>query len=284
MVRLNIGSVWRMTADIVSRHFSTFATLAAAFVFLPAVLASTLFPQLGVVHMPVPGQPAPPFPGGLLLLVIATMLIGLVGHFSIGAIAVDPAEGGGRSIGEIITGVLPKIGKGLLAGLYLIVAYVMVALAIGVITSILAAMFAAVSGSARLSVAAGGTAPAALVMTISWVIAAIVLPLTLWISARLLPILGVLLREPLPAIDTIKRAWALSRGSARPLAGLVLLLAIVSILLTIVFEQLRHALGIDEGVPMLLLTVAKTAISAFVAIFYYTATAVIYRQLTERRG
>lgn len=281
-MRLNIGSVWRMTVDIVRRHFNTFMTLAAAFVFLPSVLASALFPQLGVIQMPVPGQSASPFPGGLLLLLIVTMLIGLVGHFSIGAIAADPAEGGGRSIGEIITGVLPKIGKGLLVGLYLIVAYVTVGLAVGIVTSIIAAMFAAVGGSARVAVAAGGTPPMALVMAISWLIVAIVLPLTIWVSARLIPTLGVLLRESLSAIDSIKRAWALSRGSTAPLAGVVLLMAIVSVLLTIVFEQLQHALGINTGISMLFFTVVKTAVTTVIAVGYYAAVAVIYRQLSER--
>ncbi len=181
-MRLNIGSVWRMTADIVRRHFSTFVTLAAAFVFLPTVLASAVFPH--VAALPRPGQPVPPFPGGLFLLIAGTTLIGLIGHFSIGAIAADPSEGGARSIGEIITGVLPKISKGLLAGLYLVVAYVAMGLAIVVIASILANMVGAVSGSTRMSVAsARGTPPTELVAAVGWLIAAVGLPLAVG-SAR----------------------------------------------------------------------------------------------------
>lgn len=283
-MRLNIGSVWRMTADIVRRHFSTFVTLAAAFVFLPSVLASALFPQIGAPHLPVPGQPAPPFPMLFFFLLIATILIGLIGHFSIGAIAADPAEGGGRSIGEIITGVLPKIGKGLLAGLYLLVAYVTVAIGVVILVSIISGMVGAVTGSARMSVAAARVSPPAeLVATVGWLIAAFVIPLTIWVSARLLPLLGVLLREPLPAIDSIKRAWALSRGSVGPLAGLVAVVAVGSILLAILFEQLRQALGIDRGVALLLFTVVRTAVTTLIAVYYYAATAVIYRQLSERR-
>ncbi len=282
-MRLNIGSVWRMTADIVRRHFSVFVTLAAAFVFLPSVLASVLFPQSGAPRMPVPGQPAPPFPTLYFLLLIATILIGLIGHFSIGAIAADPAEGGGRSIGEIITGVLPKIGKGLLAGLYLLVAYVTVAIGVVILVSILSSVVGAVTGSARMSVAAAqASPPPELVATIGWLIAAFVIPLTIWVSARLLPLLGVLLREPLPAIDSIKRAWALSRGSVTPLAGLVAVVAVGSILLMVLFEQLRQALSIDRGVALLLFTAVRTAVTTLIAVYYYAATAVIYRQLAER--
>lgn len=284
MVRLSISNVWQITVDIVRRHFGTFTTLAAAFVFLPAVLGSALFPHLGTLPMPLPGQPAPPFPGGLLLLLIGTTLIGLVGHFSIGAIAVDPAEGGERLIGEIITGVLPKIGKGLLAGLYLVVAYITLAFILVVLVSILAGMFGAVSGSARLSVAsARGAPPTELVALVGWLIAAIGLPLMVWISARLLPLLGVLLREPLPAIESIKRAWGLSRGSVMPIAGLVLIVGIASILPTIIFERLRQGLGINTGIALLLFTVGRCALLALIGVYYYTAAAVVYRQLAERR-
>ena len=282
MVRLSIGSVWRMTADIVRRHFSTFTTLAAAFVFLPAVLGSAIFPHLGTLPMPLPGQPAPPFPGGLFLLLIGTTLIGLIGHFSIGAIAVDPAEGGGRSIGEIITVVLPKIGKGLLAGLYLVVAYVTIAFLLVILISILAGMFGAVSGSARMSVASARVAPPAeLVALVGWLIAAIGLPLMIWMSARLLPLLGVLLREPLSAIDSIKRAWGLSRGSVMPIVGLLLIVGIASILPSVILERLRQGFGIDRGVELLLFTVGRCALSALIAVYYYTAAAVTYRQLAE---
>jgi len=272
-----------MTADIVRRHFSTFATLAAAFVFLPTVLASAVFPHLGAMPMPVPGQPAPSFPGGIFLLITGTTLIGLIGHFSIGAIAADPAEGGGRSIGEIITDVLPKIGRGLLAGLYLVVAYVAIGLAIVVIVSILAGMVGAVSGSARMSVASARvTPPAELVAAVGWLIAAIGLPLVIWISARLLPLLGVLLREPRSAIDSIKRAWALSSGSVVPLAGLVIVVGVASIVPTLALERLRAGLGIDTGVALLLFTVVRCAVSALIAVYYYAAAAVVYRQLSER--
>lgn len=283
MGRLNIGNVWRMTADIVRRHFSTFITLAAAFVLLPSVLASTLFPQFGAMPIPVPGQPQQPFPVGLFLLIGTTSLIALVSHFAIAAIAADPAEGGGRSIGEIITGVLPKIGKGLFAGAYLVVAYITVGLLIGIVLSILAAMFGAWTGLVQTRGSAAALPQGGLTTTLGWLIAAIVLPLTIWVTARLLPLLGVLLREPLTAVDSIKRAWALSRGAVGPIVGVVVLVAAVSVLTTLILEQLRHALGINAGVALLLFTIVRSAVSALIAVYYYTAVAVIYRQLTEPR-
>ena len=274
MTRLDLGSVWRMTTDIVGRHASIFATLAAAFVFLPAVLLSALVPQAGLMRLPVAGQP-PPHPGWLFLLIAVAGLIGLVGHFSIGAIAVDPAEGGGRSLGAIINSVLPKIGKGLLAALYLLAAYLVIMLTIILVISVIGAIYTATGSSGR---SLPGTPPG---MIVAGLIVIIVLPLGLWVTARLVPMLGVLLREPLTAAASIRRAWALSRGSAGAIVGLILLVLLVSIIVTVVLQSLRTALGLQGGVALLLFAVIQSAVSALIAVYYYTATAVIYRQLTE---
>ncbi len=284
MVRLDIAAVWRMTVDIVRRHFSTFVTLTAAFVFLPAVFLAVAFPEAGVFRLPVPGQAPPPFPAGLILLGLLSGLVGLVGHFSIGAIAADPAEGGGRSLGQIIAAVLPKIGKGLIAGLYLLLAYLALCFVAVVIVTILAAMFGAVGGM-RTSVPPGGVlpAPTASAMMVGGLLLVIVLPLMIWATARLSPMLGVLLREPLSAFDSIKRAWALSRGSALPIAGMLLLVGVASLLVGLVVQGIGSALGLNAGVALLLVVVARSAVSALIAVYYYTATAVIYRQLVERR-
>lgn len=283
-MRLSIGSVWRMTADIVRRHFSTFSTLAAAFVLLPAVLGSALFPRVGIVHLPVAGQPAPPFPVGLFVLIAITTLIGFIGLFSIGAIAADPAEGGGRSIGEIITGVLPKIGRGVLAGLYLLVAYVTTGFLLAILLSILAMMIGSVSGLVPVPSPSASVPPsAALIALVGWLIAAVGVPLVIWVSARLLPLLGVLLRERLAAIDSIRRAWTLSRGAVLPLAGMVIAVALASIVPVVLLERVRQGLGIESGVGMLLFTVIRSAVAALVAMVYYAAAAVAYRQLSESR-
>lgn len=284
MTRLNIAMVWRMTVDIVHRHFSTFVTLTAAFVFLPAVFIAVAFPQAGMFRLPVPGQAPPPFPTGLILLGVLSGLIGLVGHFSIGAIAADPVEGGGRSIGEIITGVLPKIGKGLLAGLYLLTAYLAVCLVAVVIVTILAAMFGAVSGM-RTAVPAGGAlaAPTGPAMLVAGLLLVLILPLMIWATARLSPMLGVLLREPLSAFDSIKRAWTLSRGSAGPITGMLLLVAVASVVMGLLVQSIGTALGLNAGVGLLLVAIVRSAVSALIAVYYYTGTAVIYRQLVERR-
>lgn len=284
MTRLDIAMVWRVTADIVHRHFSTFVTLTAAFAFLPSVFLAVAFPQAGVFRLPVPGQAPPPFPTGLILLGVLSGLVGLVGHFSIGAIAADPSEGGGRSLGQIIVGVLPKIGKGLLAGLYLLVVYLAVCFVAAVIIIVFAAMSGAVSGMPT-AVPPGGALPAPTgpAIMVGGLLLVIIVPLMIWAAARLSPMLGVLLREPLSAFDSIKRAWTLSRGSAVPITGMLLLVGVASLVVGILVQSIGTALGLNAGVGLLLVVVVRSAVSALIAVYYYTGTAVIYRQLVEQR-
>ncbi len=270
MQRLDLGLFWRDLLAIVRRHFAVFATLGAAFIFLPSVVIGFAFPDAATPHMPDPSHPQQL---SLLFWVMAAGLglVTLLGYFSIGAITADPNEGGGRSIGATIAGVVPKIGKMLVVILWLCLAE----LAVIIVVAIVAVIIGIVAGVSGAKLSPGTSAP----MLIGFGVFVLALPPIFWVMTRLAPLLGVLLREPISAYASIKRAWQLSRGSAWRIFILLLATMIVSLAVQLVLLAIARAIGTAPAFPFI---VIRSAFNTWLAVYLAAGYGVLYRQLAER--
>ncbi len=277
MSGLDLGAVRRDTTAVVHRHFAIFATLVAAFAFLPRLILLIAFPGGG--RMPNFVHPAPQ-PAGYLWATLVATLIGLISAFTIAAIAADPAEGGGRPIGATIVAILPKIGKAFVALLWLAVAYVLGVLAIGIVAIIVSVIVIAANVGGATPMAAATPATTGLIV---FGLVALLLPVIFWLYARLTPLLGFLLREPISAFAAIKRAWRLSRGSTWRIVLIWLLFFAALLPIQIAGWMIAGPAvpGIVLEVPGFVALALSTAAIAGLSMYFYAACGIIYRQLAD---
>ncbi len=274
------GTIWRATIDVVRRHFGIFVSIAAAAAFLPTVLLRLFYPAMTAApQMPALGQTAPAMPAGFFPVLMLLFAAQLLGAFTIAAITADPAEGGGRTLAATVQGALPAFGKAILAGLLFMLAY----LGFGVVLGIVMVIVAMIAG---IGMAAGGGAEALqgpgaanFVGVMVLVLFAVVVPLLTWLGARLSPLTGVYLREPVGVIDGIKRAWAMSQGSTWTIVRLVLVL-LAMILVVVVMQVAIMGTGAARGgIVALIFGLLLTAFSAWLFMYQSAGLGIIYRQL-----
>jgi hypothetical protein len=274
MNRPSVGDLWNGTIAVTHRNFANFAVIAAALVFLPALISRLMFPEL--LQMPVlpkEGTPPPTLPSGFWPYMIALYIAYVVGLFTIAAVSVDPNEGGGRTMGAIVKSTLPAIGKALLAGLVLMFAYLVFSIVLGIAVGILAVIIFAVSGGEMSS---GGANLTAAFVTVAMVL--VLFPLIIWVAARLSPLTGVYLAEDVGVFDGIKRAWALSSGSAGTIVLLVLLVGVITLAVALAQFALVSA-GLVDGVVGLVSGIVLAATGALLFVYQAAGLGYLYRRL-----
>ncbi len=273
MQRLTIGSVWAGMIAVVSRHFGVFATLMAAFAFLPALFVSLVLPDVLTVR-PGPIGALPAIHPGFAPVLLILLTLQFAGMFAIVAIAADPAEGGGRSVGQTLVHGLPALVRFLLAGILVWIALALAVLVVGVVIG--------------LGLGLGGTPANDDVRTLAAAMVLASMALTLWGGARLAPLPGLLLREGSGPVAGLRRAWALSRGATVPLVQLSLVYLVAALVLALVAQGLVAAFGLVGaalgGLRLggFIASIASAAIGAWLSIYWGAALGVIYRQLAER--
>ena len=202
----------------------------------------------------------------VVLLAVIGLQVG--GVFAIAAISADRSEGGGRTLGETLGEAMPAFGRfigalGLFAIAYLL-ASVVLAMVLGVVV-----LAGGLTPDAVASAGRGAPPPG-----LAAVVLAVVLPILIWLWARLLPLVGVYLRESAGIVGGIRRAWGLSRGSAWPLVTLLLGLIGATFGLSAVQDALP-ATGLAGG----LLDIVSSAIGAWIFAYAAAATGIVYREL-----
>lgn len=273
MQRLTVGGVWADMSAIVTRHFVVFATLMAAFAFLPSLFVSRALPDVFSIHRAAAGAMPAVHPGfaPTLLVLVALQFMGM---FAIIAIAADPHEGGGASVGRTLATSLPALGRFLAAGALVWLALVAVATLIGVVSGMVLGF--------------GGTPSAAGEQTLAAIVVLVTMVIALWAGARLTPLPAVLLREGIGPIDGLRRAWALSRGATLALIQLSFVYLGVALVLALMAQGLVAAFGIVGAAAgglrfgSLIANIVSAAASAWLCIYYGAALGVVYRHLAER--
>jgi hypothetical protein len=258
---------------VVGRHFGVFATLMAAFVFLPALAIGLVFPEVTAIK-PGPLGTAPTLPPGFLPTVLALMVLQFTGLFAVIAIAADPQEGGGRSVGETLRATLPAMGRFLLALVVLWFGLVLVLVVLGIVGGLLLGV-------------TGGSGDQAKAMTLGVGLAGMVFGIALWMGARMAPLPGVLLRETAGPVAAIRRAFALTRGVTAPLLLLTLVYLVVTLVCVLLAQGVAAAFGLvgtvagGQRLGGLAGQIATSGFGAWLSIYYGAALGIIYRRLAN---
>lgn len=255
---LTIDGVWRETAAKVRANRGLFATLAAAFTFLPALLFALLVPQ------PVPGaQPPPGFvPFALLLALLQT-----VGSLAVISIAHDPKAQGrpvGATLATMVGASLRYVGTIFLVSIGLAIVAAALAIPLGLLTG-------------------AGTQPVRLALLLFL----LALPLMVFVFAQLLPLAGVLAVERAGFGSALARAWRLGRGVRGRLVLFALLIFLVVVVVVLSVQGVGAAIGVAAAaagggsVVGMLFTAISIGVQSFVAIYTSVAVGTIWRRLAE---
>lgn len=261
MVR--IGTVWDRTVDVLQGRTGILAGIALLTMVLPGVA--------GGVLRATGGAPTALGP----VVAIATVLLLLYGILAITAVASDPAVDGAAAY--------RIAGRRLLAALG-----VLVVLIVAATLFFLPAVVALAVGGARMN-AAGKLdvqAVAAGPLALSGLLALATVVAGLWLSARLVPLFGIVVNET-RGLGALRRSLALTRGSTMKLIGVLILYAIVVIVLmmastSVVGIVARLVLGGEADATVALVVAIVSALvsaltsvvqSVFYAQFYVAARA-----------
>jgi hypothetical protein len=207
MANLSISTAWDETVAFVRREGRLLFPIAFMLVALPVALMQAFTPA-----PPAPDQPPPA--GLWLLLLPLSVAVSMVGNLAISLLALRPGTSVGESISQGARRFLPLFG-----------ALVLLAIGGGLLIFLLAFVVVAIVPGAAAGAAGGVPNPAAAAAIL--LVLALMLPLVIYFSARLLPMTPLAAVERVGSIGIIARAWALTRGHALKLAGFILLVGIV---------------------------------------------------------
>ncbi len=275
MARITIDGVWRETLAETRAHFAAFATLTAAFIFLPALLLGAAAPTMPVVAITPTTMPS--FPAWFWPAVLLIVALQSVGMLTIVAIAGDATRSPQETVGQTLTRVLPGVLRYLGALLVLFIGYLLIAIPIGLVLGLL---FAGMGAVGVRSSAASGTGAVLLALLV-------ILPLLLWVGARLSPMVGVFSVEGPSPIRGIRRAWALSSGAGWRIVLVIIVFTLAVLVVLLVTQVLAAALGVAatlagaHSIGGIAFVVVSAVLNALISILFTVALGVIYRQLRE---
>ncbi|MFL9840971.1 hypothetical protein ABS767_08365 [Sphingomonas sp. ST-64] len=204
----SMGNVWDRTAEFLSDNLGTILPLALIAIFVPATISANLSELQRTAA-----------PGTAMLLGLGVFVLALAtfwGQLSITALAIDPALG--RQAAGVATRRYPAA---LLVMIVLLLAVLVLIIPVAVI---LAASGVALTGMES------GTMPEIPATAALWIALYLflLLPLVLWLVARLAVVLPAIVGDRL-ALRAIPRSWSLTRGVALKIVGVIILYAVVSI-------------------------------------------------------
>lgn len=262
---ISIGTIWERTTDVLAGRAGILATIAFALLFLPGVIQPALAAGFGTAA-------GPSLLGSLLTIVVSVLTVW--GTLSLTAVASDPGVTRDRalSIGAA------RLGSAF--GVLLIVVVVAIVAAIPGILLLASANFDWARAQQGLDQSQFDVAKAgwALLYFLGYLL------FWLWVSARLVPLLAIVVNERL-GLGAIRRTFALTRGSTLKLIGVFLLYAIVLFVSVLAASSifgliLRLILGSEAqatvtfltGIPVAAVTALFSVVqSVFSAQFYLAA-------------
>ncbi len=255
MVR--IGDVWDRTLDVLRGRAGILAGIALLTFVLPGIVngafRSVVTPGSGLAMLgPV--------------IVIGTILLLIYGFLAVTAVASDPAVDRASAFAIAGQRLLPALG----------VLAIVLLISLALFVPAIALMVAA---GVRMNAAGGVEVPAGATGTLAGSGLAMLVALVagLWLSARLVPLFGVIVNER-RGLGALRRTLQLTRGSTLKLIGVMILYAIVVVVLmmaatSVVGVVARLLLGAEANaaVAMVLATVSaliSAATSVLQSVFY----------------
>ncbi|WP_447728471.1 hypothetical protein [Sphingomonas koreensis] len=204
---VSMGTVWDRTAEFLSDNLGTVLPVALGAMFVPAAVSGSLS---GLAQGAAPGLAM-----GLGLASLLLAIVTFWGQLAITALALNPTIG--RGAVNLATRRLPAA---LLVTVVLVLALFLLSIPVGIIM--------ALSGADLSSAATGAmpqVPPAAALWV--WLYVLVVIVVVLWLIARLVVLVPVIVGEK-AMFGAIPRSWALTRGSALRIVGVLILYFIVA--------------------------------------------------------
>ena len=204
---VSMGTVWDRTAEFLSDNLGGLLPLALGAIFVPSAISGSLS---GLQQTATPGLAM-----GLGLASVALAIITFWGQLAITALALNPAIG--RGAARTATRRLPAA---LLVTIVLFLALFLLAIPAGIILA---------ASGADLSDGGAGAMPQIPAAAAPWLLLyfLVLIPVAVWLGARLLLIVPVIVGEN-AMFGAVSRSWALTRGAALRIVGVLILYAIVA--------------------------------------------------------
>lgn len=263
MRSLSISTAWDETKAIARRDGKLLATLAFAFIGLPALLTTFLMPDQGGLQNRALGES---------LLVLGAALVGLVGQLAIGRMAMPPPTTVGDAIRYAIRRFLPLVGA------VILVTFLIVGLFIPFVALALA------QGLDLANQALASQMSGVLLLVLFLTILAVI-----FFAVRLMLVTPVGVAEEIGPLAIMIRSWELTRGHFWRLLGflLIVLVALVVANLTVAAVVGSLVIMIFGAVePMsaaaLIAGLAQAILSAAFTILFVVMVMRIYVQLSGR--
>lgn len=204
---ISMGTVWDRTAEFLSDNLATILPIALAAIFVPACVSGSL--------AELNRGAAPGVAAGLGFASLLLAIVTFWGQLAITALALDPSLGRGA-----VSAATRRLPAGLLVMILLLLAALLLAIPAGVILAINGVDFTTAAPGAMPAVP-----PAAALWMVLYVL--VLLPVMLWLAARLAVVLPALVGERL-AVGAIPRSWQLTSGSALKIVGVLILYTVVA--------------------------------------------------------
>jgi hypothetical protein len=260
--RVRIGTVWDRTVDVLQGRGGMLFALALGFMIVPTLVANVagVFAGASVAGRGVAG-----------IVGIAASLLMLAGLLAITAAASDPRVDARDATATGLVRLGPAVGLLLIVA----VAAMLVVLPIAAIVFYSGASYDPTTGAINISRASGGG------IAVAGLLALIGFLAGLWISAKLVPLFAVIVNER-RGIGALRRSFALTRGGALRLIGVLILFGIVSVVAvsaatTVVGVVARLILGADSAASVaLIVATVNSVVTALASVVQMVFSAQYY--------
>jgi hypothetical protein len=279
MVRMS--DVWDRASDVIARRSGILVSIALLFLWLPGLVRTVATVAVrGSATMASPG-PATASPGGVLLLGLlglAALVLALIGHLALVAVAGDPAIGRDAALRVARRRFWPYVGIMAIVIAALTILSLPLLIAVARVYPALAAM-----GAGGLPQVGSGTGWFVLVYSVALAV------LVLWVEARLIVVLTPIVVNERLGLGSIARAWALTRGLTWRIVGVLLLFAVVSLVAVLAVQgavgvTLRLLLGGSQvGLVLFLTMAAVSLVGCVIAVVVAAFSAQLYLAISGGR-
>ncbi|NWK97130.1 hypothetical protein DM806_15925 [Sphingobium lactosutens] len=260
MTTMSIGKAWEEAVAFVAREASLLFPVALLFVALPGLILQEMTPpELQAWFAQPKADAIPAMPPGFGLAMLITIILIWFGSLALFALALRP----GISVGEALRlsfARLPVLIGTALVVVGIIVGIFAVAMLLGLIFSL-----------ASKQLGSG----------LSLLLAAGAVGLVFYASIRLVLLNPVVIDSQAGVMDSLRRAWALTRGHFLRLFGFLI---IVMILSTIVASVAQLVVGLIGGLiagpegARVAGSIAGAAVSSIIQVYMLVMLARLYRQ------
>ena len=240
-MQFDMNRTWSQAIGLVQANFQLLAIIAGVFMLLPAVVFYSAMPEAFTMFKFTADPKAMDAEMATLLPKLLTYGLIAFAFQMVGYLTMIALIGGGRpTVGESILRGIKAVPTVIGATILCFIAYMLLALALGLVIGLLAAAAIGLAGSSTGGVVVIGAVSVLLYLFLIVVVA--------YFGARLSPLLPVIVLEPqYNPVKALARAWRLTKPKAWAILGFFLLLFVCYLVISIVFFTVLSAFGMIAG-------------------------------------